>query len=150
MAYTPRFRRITSFRTDNIVSVRIDDVCDQFDDLRGKLDEMMPHLWGVSTQSRSGQHLEHIEFTVQYAVNETHIHGRLEREKRCGTVIKLDDHSTKFVADVYDASELVPWIRTFICRITHFECSDKALEEQFKSDIRQMYALYRLEGGENN
>ena len=150
MAYTPRFRRITSFRTDNIVSVRIDDVCDQFDDLRGKLDEMMPHLWGVSTQSRSGQHLEHIEFTVQYAVNETHIYGRLEREKRCGTVIKLDDHSTKFVADVYDASELVPWIRTFICRITHFECSDKTLEEQFKSDIRQMYALYGLEGGENN
>ena len=150
MAYTPRFRRITSFRTDNIVSVRVDDACDQFDDLRGKLDEMMPHLWGVSTQGRSGQRLEHVEFTVQYAAHETHIYKRLEREKRCGTVIKLDDHSGKFVADVYDASELVPWIRTFICRITHFECSDKTLEEQFNTDIRQMYALYGLEGGEDN
>ena len=125
MAYTPGYRRINAFRTDNIVSVHIDDPCDSFDDYRRKLDEMMPHLWGVSTQSRSGQRMEHIEFTVQYAGHETHIHKRLEREKRCGTVMKLDEHSSKFVADIYDASELIPWVRTFICRITHFECSDK-------------------------
>ena len=150
MAYTPGYRRINAFRTDNIVSVHIDDPCDSFDDYRRKLDEMMPHLWGVSTQSRSGQRLEHIEFTVQYAGHETHIHKRLEREKRCGTVMKLDEHSSKFVADIYDASELIPWVRTFICRITHFECSDKILEQQFNLDLHRMYALYGLEGGEDN
>ena len=150
MAYTPGFRRINAFRTDNIVSVHIDNPCDSFDDYRKKLDEMMPHLWGVSTQSRSGQRLEHIEFTVQYAGHETHIHKRLEREKRCGTVMKLDEHSSKFVADIYDASELIPWVRTFICRITHFECSDKILEQQFNLDLHRMYSLYGLEGGEDN
>ena len=91
-----------------------------------------------------------VEFTVQYAGHETHIHKRLEREKRCGTVMKLDEHSSKFVADIYDASELIPWVRTFICRITHFECSDKILEQQFNFDLHRMYALYGLEGGEDN
>ena len=31
-----------------------------------------------------------------------------------------------------DASELIPWIRTFICRITDISISNKALETQFK------------------
>ena len=148
MAYTPRFGRITSFRMDNIVSVHAGEACEQFDDLRRDLEEMTPHLWGVSTQSRSGQSLDHVEFTIRHAGDETHIRQRLEREKRCGTVTILDEHTSRFAAEVYDASELIPWIRTFICRITHFECSDKALEEQFREDIRQMYALYGLEGGE--
>lgn len=149
MAYTPRFKRITPFRTDNILSVRIDDVCEKFDKLRDKLGEMMPHMWGVSTQSMSGDRMEHVEFTVRYDAQEGHIHRRLEREKRCGTVEKLDANTSRFSADVYDASELVPWIRTFICRICDISFSDKVLEYQFRSDIRQMYLLYGLEGGDN-
>ncbi len=148
MAFTPRFKRISSFRTDNIVSVEVDEECERFDELRGKLDDMMPHLWGVSTQGRSGERMEHVEFTVRYEKRETHIHQRLEREKRCGTVEKLNANTSKFTADVYDATELIPWIRTFICRITQISFSDKVLEAQFKEDLRQMYALYGLEGGD--
>ena len=37
MAYTPRFGRINSFRTDNIVSVHVDGPCERFDELRGVL-----------------------------------------------------------------------------------------------------------------
>ncbi len=148
MAYTPRFKRITSFRTDNIISVRLDDPCDKFDALRAQLDGMTPHLWGVSAQSASKERMEYVTFTVRYASDETHIHSRLEREKRCGTVEKLDEHPSRFSADVYDASEMMPWIRTFICRITQIEFSNKDLEARFRADIRQMYALYGLEGGE--
>ncbi|MBR3564138.1 MAG: WYL domain-containing protein [Clostridia bacterium] len=148
MAYTPRFKRITSFRTDNIVSVKLDEVSDWFDELREKLDGMLPHIWGVSTQSTSGEGMEHVEFTVKYADNETHIHKRLEREKRCGSVEKIDAHTSRFTADVFDASELVPWIRTFICRITELSFSNKTLENQFRSDIEEMYRLYGIDGGE--
>ena len=148
MAYTPRFKRITSFRTDNIVSVKMDDVCDRFDELREKLDGMMPHMWGVSTQSTSGQRMEHVEFTVKYADHEKHIHQRLEREKRCGYVEKIDANTSRFSADVFDASELVPWIRTFICRITDYSFSNKDLEKQFGDDIEEMYRLYGIEGGD--
>ena len=148
MAYAPRLKRITSFRTDNIVSVKPDEVSDRFDELREKLDVMLPHVWGVSTQSTSGERMEHVEFTVKYADNEAHIHKRLEREKRCGTVEKIDDHTSRFTADVFDASELIPWIRTFICRITEYSFSNKALESQFREDIEEMYHLYGIEGGD--
>ena len=148
MAYMPRSGHITSFRTDCIVSVRIDDVSDRFDELRETLAGMLPNMWGVSTQSTSGERMEHVEFTVRYAEDEQFIHRRLEREKRCGTVERLDDNTSRFTADVFDASELVPWIRTFICRITDIRFSNQKLEKQFKDDIKAMAALYGLESGD--
>ena len=148
MAYTPRFRRITSFRADHMVSVRIGEPCERFDALQEKLDGMLPHMWGVSTQSTSGDRMEHVTFTIRYGADEGYIHRRLEREKRCGTVEKLDANTSRFSADVFDASELVPWIRTFICRITDIHFSNSVLEARFRSDLKEMYALYGLEGGD--
>lgn len=148
MAYTPRVKRITSFRTDNIVSVKFDEVSDHFDELREKLDGMKPHMWGVSTQSRSQHRMEHVDFTVHYEDSEQHIHQRLEREKRCGTVERIDANTSRFSAEVYDVSEMIPWIRTFICRITDIHFSNAGVEKQFKKDIEEMYRLYGLEGGE--
>jgi len=148
MAYAPRFKRITSFRTDNIVSVKIDDECQVFDSWREKLDNMQAHMWGVSTQSTSRERMEYVEFTVTYSDDETHIHRRLEREKRCGTVRRIDANTSRFSAEVFDASELVPWIRSFICRIIDIQFSNKELEKQFKDDLEKMYLLYDLGGAE--
>lgn len=148
MAYTPRFKRITPYRIDHIVSVGTEDICGRFDELQEKLRGMFPYMWGVSTQSTSGERIEHVEFTVKYNGYESYIHSRLEREKRCGTVERLDAHTSRFSADVFDASEMVPWIRTFICRITDIRFSNKELEEQFRRDLKEMYALYGLEGGD--
>ena len=150
MAYTPHFRRITSYRIDHIVAVKIDYVTERFLEFREKLDAMKPHIWGVSTDSRTGNRMEHIEFTLQYEETEQHIPRRLEREKRIGHVETIDSHSSRFIADVYDASELIPWIRTFICRITDISISDKKLEAQFKKDIQTMYEMYGLKGGEDH
>lgn len=150
IAYAPRFRRILSFRTDHIASVKIGEVSERFDQMRQKLDEMQKHMWGVSTQNRWGNRMEHVEFTIRYGAGEKHIPKRLEREKRCGTVVHLDENTSRFTADVYDASELIPWIRTFICRITEIHISNEKLEEQFLEDIKVMYALYGLEDGENH
>lgn len=150
IAYAPRFRRILSFRTDHIASVKIGEVSERFDQMRQKLDEMQKHMWGVSTQNRWGNRMEHVEFTIRYGAGEKHIPKRLEREKRCGTVEHLDENTSRFSADVYDASELIPWIRTFICRITEIHISNEKLEKQFREDIKAMYALYGLEDGENH
>lgn len=148
MAYVPRVRRIKSFRIDNIVSVRPGKVSGDFEELRGKLEGMRPYMWGVSTQGRSGRRTEHVEFTVRYGDNEEYIHHRLEREKRCGTVEKIDGNTSRFSAEVYDASEMIPWIRTFICRIADISFSDPGTEAQFRRDLKEMYRLYGLEGGE--
>ena len=80
IAYAPRFRRILSFRTDHIASVKIGEVSERFDQMRQKLDEMQKHMWGVSTQNRWGNRMEHVEFTIRYGAGEKHIPKRLERE----------------------------------------------------------------------
>ena len=146
MAYSPRFKRIGAFRIDNMVSVKFGKVSERFDELREKLERMQPHIWGVSTQSHTkNSRMETVEFTVQYEPGEEHIHGRLEREKRCGVVEKIDDHTSRFYAEIYDAAELIPWIRTFICRITDIHISNPVVEAQFKNDLEKMYALYGIE-----
>ena len=144
MAFVPSLDRIVSYRTDYIIEVKSEDVCPDFDELREKLAGMRQHIWGVSTEGHSGERMEHVDFTVHYGDDEQFIHTRLEREKRCGTVERIDDNTSRFSADVYDCGELVPWIRTFICRIDEIHFSDKELEEQFKKDIEEMYLLYDI------
>ncbi|MCQ2385850.1 MAG: WYL domain-containing protein, partial [Clostridia bacterium] len=151
MAYIPRSRRVASFRTDNILSVKTEEPCPLFDEHRAKLDEMQKHMWGVSTQGRSDGRTEHVEFTVRYADNEQHIPKRLEREKRCGFVKKIGSNAVRFSADVFDASELIPWIRSFLCRITDVYFSDAETEKLFRDDVYAMYSMYGIEeGGDDN
>ena len=143
MAYSPQNRRIQSLRLDMICRVIAGEVCGEFDELRETLDRMQGSMWGVSTQGSAGR-LESVEFTVHAAAGEEYIHRRLEREKRCGQVERLDAHRSRFRANVYDASELIPWIRTFICRIISLNFSNKALEKRFWNDLEAMYRLYGL------
>lgn len=145
MAYNPHFKRISAYRLDNVVAVRSGETANQFDELRLKLNGMQQHMWGVATDNPSGNRMEHIEFTVQYSDGEQHIPRRLEREKRIGQLEYIDEHKCRFSADVYDASELIPWIRTFICRITDISISNRTLEIQFKEDLRTMYEMYGLD-----
>lgn len=147
MAWREGCSRVMPIRVDTILSVKPNEADKNFDKFQQKFESMLPHIWGVSTQGRQGSRMEYVSFTVRYSGDEQHIRKRLEREKRCGRVEHLDRHTSRFSAEVYDARELVPWIRTFICRITDIHFSDSELEAQFKNDIREMYAIYGL-GGE--
>ena len=147
LAYQRRSRRIKSFRIDYILSVRQADEAEDFDLWREKLTNMKAHMWGVSTQGRVGR-TEHVEFTVHFDPGEEHIYQRLLREKRCGEVERIDENNCRFTADVFDTNEMIPWIRTFICRITSIDFSNKEIESQFRRDILDMYRLYGLDGGD--
>ena len=76
--------------------------------------------------------------------SEDYIVKRLYREKRVGTVEKLDEHTYRFTADVYDSSEIIPWVRTFICRIVQLNFSNRTLENKFKEDLNAMYRMYGI------
>ena len=45
---------------------------------------------------------------------------------------------------------MIPWIRTFICRIDKMNFSNRTIENQFKKDLEAMYRMYgiRQEVGE--
>jgi hypothetical protein len=108
------------------------------------LKDEQPHYWGVATGQGK---IEHIEMILRIEPKDSHIANRLLREKRCGTVEKLDETTWQFSADVYDALELLPWLRTFIGRIASLTCSNKQVQKQFWSDLSDLAALY---GGENH
>ena len=119
-----------------------------FDDLRAELERMEAHMWGVSLGRgrRGSDRLDHVEFTVRVEDGEEHIVRRLERERRVGVVERLDEHTYLFSADVCDSGELIPWMRTFICRIVHVRFSNRVQEQRFKEDLNALYRLYGIDG----
>ena len=151
LAYQPDFRCIKSFRLDYLSSVKPREVSPRFDELRAELDRMEPHMWGVSTRrGRWGENRwEHVEFTVRVEAGEEYILRRMERERRVGRVEQVDDTHYRFVADVYDTREVVPWIRTFLGRITQLNFSNRSIENAFKADVAALYSLYGIEEEES-
>lgn len=149
MAYNINFKRIKSYRIDRIISVEPGEVCPKFNSYRDLLQERKKHMWGVDCGNPSGK-TEHVEFTVHFDSGEDYILQRLQREKRCGTVELIDEHTCRFSADVYDTREMFPWIRTFICRITSLNFSNKQEEARFRADIDEMYGIYGIGGGEDS
>lgn len=140
LCYHFRFRKLMFFRMDYIHAVELLDLEPDHERYEGYFEKFQPHLWGTS--GGTGFNVDHLEMTVYYGPNEDFIPKRLEREKRNGTVEILDDHTCRYTTDVYDASELIPWLRTFIGRIVKLECSDNTVVERFWSDLEKMSALY--------
>ena len=138
-------KRPIFYRLDTIKTVSL---CDEaFDKAQclAEAAEFERHLWGVSS-SRSGR-TEHLEMTLRIEKDEEFIVQRLEREKRCGNVERLSPELCIFSADVYDAEELLPWVRTFIGRVVELKCSNADVVSRFYDDIRRLNEMY---GGDDD
>jgi len=140
--------RLNAYRLDYILSVTAGEVCEKYDRLRETFRQLEPYAWGVNFRW-TPQHMEHVEFDVRVGEDEKYIINRLEREKRCGKVEQVDENTWRYTAEVFETVEMLPWIRTFISRITRMRFSNRTAENLFKADLEQMYRLYGLEGGEN-
>ena len=148
IAYNESIAGFGSYRLDYISNLRLGELCGDFDLHKTALKQAEAHMWGVTC--RSDNHYEHVEFEIRAGADEQFIVRRLEREKRCGKVEKIDDIHYRYTADVFDTTELVPWIRTFISRITRLNFSNRTVENRFRSDIREMYRIYGIDGGDGS
>lgn len=144
LGYEAPEERLTFFRLDNIRRVALRDREARFEEYEARGEAFRRNLWGVSAGDGSGP--THIEMTVRAEPNEGYILHRLEREKRGGRVEDLGGGLHRFSADVYDAGETLPWLRTFIGRITELRCGDGVVKETFREDLRRMAALYGGDG----
>ncbi len=135
-----REKKPVFFRLDGIRNVKklgIEKHPEKYEAFWKELDK---HLWGTSPGEHS---LDHLEMDVHVGAGEEFIVSRLEREKRHGTVEQIDRETWRFSADVYDASEMLPWLRTFIGRIDRLECSSPFVTERFRNDLQEMRNMYR-------
>ena len=144
LCYHYRFKKLIFFRLDYIQKVEATVVEKKYDQYMGFCEKFQTHLWGTS--SGVDFRVDHLEMTLRFGDDEQHIPQRLLREKRNGRVEILDQNTCRYTVDTYDASELMPWLRTFIGRIEKLECSDETVVKRFYEDLEQIYALYGGEG----
>ena len=133
------------FRLDRIRRVRLQKevkLQDNPDSRECLADELRNHMWGVSVGKIPAKRMDHVEMEIHIEDHETYIRDRLFREKRCGTVRQTGDHTLCFTADVYDAMEMLPWIRTFTGRITSFSCSSPEISRRLGDDLRALREMY--------
>lgn len=132
-------KKFCFYRLDLISSIELNEQTDKKIP-EESISEFTSHVWGVSTGIDDT--LTRIRMTVLVEEGEEHIIQRLEREKRCGTVERLDDSHYVFSAEVFDAIEMLPFIRTFIGRITSLECTDERVIERFRNDMKSLCEMY--------
>ena len=144
LCYHYKFKKPMFFRIDGIRTVKPGAV-EQSPKFAEYCARYREHLWGVSPGI--GFNIDHIEMDVHVGDGEGYIADRLEREKRCGRVEAVDEHTCRFSADVYDATEMLPWLRTFTGRIVRLDCSNRFVVDRFYEDLDDMLRMY---GGEND
>lgn len=150
LAFHEKANRLNAYRLDYLSNIRIEDeVCQRFDDLRKSLQKAEGHMWGVNCKW-SLKYLERVEFEIRIAQEERFVLRRLEREKRCGRVEQIDAYHYRYTAEVFDTMEMIPWIRTFISRITRLHFSNRTAENQLKADLAEMYRMYGIGGEEDD
>lgn len=132
-----------SLRVDYIQKGKAGEVCADYDRLLKVCERAGEHMWGVSCAKY--RRYEHIEMDILVGTDEAFIVRRLEREKRCGTVSKVDEETYRFSADVLDAYEMMPWIRTFFGRIKAIRCDNEDVKNQLKIDMVKMLKQYEDE-----
>lgn len=144
LCYHYRFKKLMFFRLDFLH--RVTPIVEErrYDRYLAYVSKFQTDLWGTSTGVDLT--LEHLEMTIRFEEDEPFIPRRLEREKRNGLVEMLDAHTCRYTVDTYDASEMLPWIRTFTGRIVKLECSDENVTAQFYRDLDAVAALYGREG----
>lgn len=139
LAYYYAYSEFIIYRIDNITDVKAVEQEGTYEKIAEAAEVYMKHLWGVSS---GGKTLDHIEMTVHIDPWEQHIPRRLEREKRNGRVEKIDRCTYRYIADVYDAMEMLPWLRTFIGRVQELKCTNVNVTKIFYDDLKTMQEMY--------
>ena len=140
LGYHYTYGKSMFFRLDSIREVRPRDADPEPEKYEAVWREFDRCLWGISTGNSSAS--DHVEMLVHAGPEEGFIADRLRREKRHGTVEQVGEDTWRFTADVYDAAEMLPWLRTFIGRIVKLECSNPAVTRLFREDLEKMRRMY--------
>ena len=138
-----------SFKEKNYVMLRLDRVKTietgkefaMFDEILGGFNERRKHMWGVATGSKNTK-LTSVEIVFLFDESMKYLAERIKREKRCGEVFKTGKNEITFRAEVYDAREMLPWVRTYIGNIVKIKTSNNELERKLMDDLKAMQGFY--------
>lgn len=106
-----------------------------------RFQQLTRNIWGVSSKNQSPTH---VEMTITEDLPNGYMLTRLKTECRCSSVEQLSDTSARFSADICDARELFPWMRTFVGYISDVSFSDATLQELFIAQINELSDKYEI------
>lgn len=145
--YNEQRRRFINHRLDYIKSVKVIEECEDYDHIEENLEKNLDKCWGVSFGGYTRFEEVYLKLYIDEE-NEQYILKRLIREGQNGEIIRLDKNVYLYSKTVYDANEMLPWIKTFIGRIISFESTNKYVHDKFYFDMQRMYEMYC--GGDDN
>lgn len=141
--YLTDIKRLNSFRLDFIRSVKIMGECPNYDKYRDYLEKNKNKVFGVSFGNRCEEIAGKVKLTFYVdEEKEKYIINRLEREKRCGIFERASDNIFTLTYDIFDAGEMMHWVKSFIGRIVRIECDNVEVKDKFYKDIFRMYEMY--------
>ena len=142
LAYSFHARRPRMYRLDRIRAVRIMDAQPETEKPEQAGEHFAEHLWGTSGGSGHERNIQTLTMRIRADKDERFAAKRLYREKRNGTVVRLNENTWQFSIKVYDAMEMLPWIRTFTGRIESLACTEPEVTKRFYADLKEMYSIY--------
>lgn len=141
--YFPKKKRFTSIRLDAIKKIEIKQPYPDYQNIREIFEKNKALAWGVSFQNNNRIHLEHVRMVLHISEHsEAFILNRLEREGKGGVIRHIAPDTYIYETQVFDANEMLPWIRTFIGRIITIESDCQRLNQLFHKDFDTMYHMY--------
>ena len=150
-----RFIAGWSFKEKNYVMLRLDRVNTieigkefvGFCEILNGFNERRKHMWGVATGSKNTR-LTSVEIVFSFDESMNYLADRIKREKRCGEVFETGINELTFRAEVYDAREMLPWVRTYIGNIVRIKTSNNELERMLLENLKAMQGFYEDKIGE--
>lgn len=136
-------KRFITVRIDAIKKVQVKEVYSDFKKVEEIFERNKTNAWGVSFQGGNNKSLEHVKLTLHIQESsELYILNRLKREGKGGKIQRIADNTFTYEIDVFDANEMLPWIRTFIGRLLAVESDCERLKDLFQRDFLAMYNMY--------
>lgn len=141
--YITEKKKFTCFRLDAVKEVKPQEKYPDYKDIREGLDRNKERAWGVSFQNESRTRTERVKLTVHInEKTEEHIINRFKREGKGGVLSRVAPDTFTYETEVFDANEMLPWIRSFIGRIINVESDSEKLAGLFKRDFYETYKMY--------
>lgn len=137
----PNFNKLTTLRLDYIKSVEQAEKCAEAESYRKILKDSLAHSFGT-TVLKYGK-TEHFEMLLNIdEEKEQFILERLKRESRGGTIEKINPNTFLYSVDVFDTTDMMPWVKSFIGRIIKVSGDNQLVTNRFYSDIERLVKLY--------
>lgn len=144
--YNVEKTRFINYRLDYIKSVKLLDKHPNYDDIKEKLNNNLNKCWGVSFGDCTRNQKIKIKFFIDEN-KEDFIINRIHREGRGGELTRLEKNLYLYTNEVFDANEMITWVKSFTGRIVSLESTNKYVQNKFYNDMKRIKEMYL--GGES-